>query len=181
MGVSVFAFDYRGFGLSLAGHPSQRKAYEDGVAALHYLTATRRIDPRLIVVYGAETGAAVAAHVAGQSPEIAGIILQNPQPSLKNQVQREQHIRLLPMWLVFPDRFDISRTIPTLKMPKLILATAAKPEYESAAAEIFSAATAPKKEVQLGAPPYLQATWQQAVDGFLKALAAQPRSMLATR
>src|SRR5665213_3101643 len=30
LGISVFAFDYRGFGASQQGHPSQQKAYQDG-------------------------------------------------------------------------------------------------------------------------------------------------------
>jgi pimeloyl-ACP methyl ester carboxylesterase len=176
LGASVFAFDYRGFGASEPGHPSQQKAYDDGVAALRYLTNTRHVDPRRIVVYGTEVGAAVAAHVALQSPQIAGLILENPQPSMAKQVRRQQHIHLLPMWLIFTDRFDISQIIPTLKMPKLVIATPAQPEYEAGADAIFSEAPTPKQIVKINAAtPYSQPAWQQAVLQFLNSVSKQSR------
>ena len=119
LGVNVFAFDYQGFGASQAGHPSQQKAYANGAAALNYLTGMRQIPPDHVIVYGARLGAAVAAHVAQPSPKIAGLILEDPQPSLTKEVKREQHIHLLPMWLVFQDRFDISEIIASLKMSRV--------------------------------------------------------------
>ena len=177
LGISVFAFDYRGFGASQHGHPSQKKAYADGIAALHYLTGIRRLDPTHIVVYGAGLGAAVAATVARQSPKIAGIILENPQPSLTRQVKREQHIHLLPMGLLFQDSFDISRTMPQLNMPKLILFTSALPEYAPGAAEIYAKSPAPRQKVQLhpgpGVPPYTLPEWSEAVRSFLNTLTAR--------
>ncbi len=176
LGVSVFAFDYRGFGTSQPGHPSQQKAYEDGVAALRYLTDTLHIDPRRIVIYGAELGSAVAAQVAQQSPQIAGVILENPQPSLTKQVRREQHIHVLPMWLIFPDRFDISRIVPSLKMPKLVIATPAEPEYEAGAVAVYNEAAKPKEKLRVEATPlYSQSAWQQAMQRFLNAAATQSR------
>ena len=171
LGVSVFAFDYRGFGSSQSGHPSQQKAYADGAAALRYLTGMRHIDPQRIVIYGAELGAAVAAQTAEQSPKIAGLILENPQPSLAKQVKRQEHIHVLPMWLIFPDRFDISRIMPTLKMPKLVIATPVLPEYTAGAAAVYKEAIAPKQMVHMDASGmtllYTQPGWQQAVRRFL--------------
>jgi hypothetical protein len=176
-GVSVFAFDYRGFGESQSGHPSQQKAYADGAAALHYMVSMRHIDPRHIVIYGAEVGAAVAVHVAQQSPQIAGIVLENPQPSLAKQVKREQHIHVLPMWLIFPDRFDISRIMPSLKMPKLLIATPAQPEYVEGTATIYEEAAPPKQKVKVdtnaGGSLYAQPAWQLAMQSFLTSLATQ--------
>jgi pimeloyl-ACP methyl ester carboxylesterase len=178
LGVSVFAFDYRGFGASQPGHPSQRKAYEDGMAALRYLTNTRHIAAGHIVIYGAEVGAAVAVHVAYQAPQIAGLILENPQPSLAKQVRREQHIHVLPMWLIFPDRFEIARLIPSLRMPKLVIATNAEPEYGAGAQTIYREAVAPKQTVRMETnvtPLYTQAAWRQAVQRFLESLPARSR------
>ena len=42
----------------------------------------RHIPADHIVIYGARLGAAVAAHIAQNSPNIAGLILEDPQPSL---------------------------------------------------------------------------------------------------
>jgi pimeloyl-ACP methyl ester carboxylesterase len=176
LGVDVFAFDYRGFGVSQAGHPSQKKAYADGVAAMNYLIGMRHVPSSRIVVYGARLGAAVAVHVAHQSPKIAGIILEDPQPSLTKEVKREQHIHLLPMWLIFQDRFNISDIVPSLKMPKLILLTGAMRDYAPGAAAIYSEALAPRQKAaidnQPDQPAYNQPEWRIAVGNFLNVLAA---------
>lgn len=175
LGVNVFAFDYQGFGKSQSGHPSQQRAYANGAAALDYLTGLRHISPDHVVIYGARLGAAVAAHVAQSSPNIAGLILEDPQPSLAKEVKQEQHIHLLPMWLVFQDRFDISEIVPSLKIPKLVLSTHAMRQYASGATQVYREASAPKQKVTIeNQPAYLQPTWRTAVGNFLNTLANKP-------
>jgi hypothetical protein len=176
--VNVFAFDYQGFGNSQAGHPSQPKTYANGVAALYYLTGLRHIPADHVVVYGARLGAAVAAHVAQSSPNIAGLILEDPQPSLTHQVKREQHIHLLPMWLVFQDRFDISGIMPSLKMPKLILSTAAMRYYVADSAQVLQQAPAPRQNAVIpgssNGSVYPRPEWRATVENFLNSLTSQP-------
>jgi uncharacterized protein len=175
LGVNVFAFDYQGFGNSQAGHPSQKKAYANGIAALSYLTGLRHIPLDHIVVYGAHLGAAVAAHVAQTSPNIAGLILEDPQPSLAKEIQHEQHIHLLPMWLVFQDRFDISGVVPSLRMPKLVLSSPGMRRYASGTAQIYANIPAPKQQAIItgasNGPAYTVAGWRIAVGDFLNSLA----------
>ncbi len=172
LGVNVFAFDYQGFGASQAVHPSQQKAYANGAAALNYLTGMRHIPADHVIVYGARLGAAVAAHIAQQFPKIAGLILEDPQPSLAKEVKQEQHIHLLPMRLVFQDRFQISNIVPSLKMPKLILSTAAMRQYTSGAAQVYWQASTPKQKATIeNQPVYLQPAWRTAVGNFLNDLA----------
>jgi len=177
LGVSVFAFDYQGFGKSQAGHPSQQKAYANGIAALNYVTGLRHIPADHVVIYGARLGAAVAAHVAQTSPKIAGLVLEDPQPSLAAEIKHEQHIHLLPMWLIVQDRFDISGIIPTLKIPKLILSTPAMHRYASGAAEIYTGATAPKQQASIAESSnqtvYALPKWRNAVGNFLNFIAEQ--------
>ncbi|MFI4923088.1 MAG: alpha/beta hydrolase, partial [Burkholderiales bacterium] len=48
LGLSVFIFDYRGFGKS-SGEPSETGTYQDAEAAWNYLVETRRIAPSSIV------------------------------------------------------------------------------------------------------------------------------------
>lgn len=188
LGVNVFAFDYQGFGNSQTGHPSQKKAYANGVAALNYLTGLRHIPIDHIVVYGARLGAAIAAHVAQNSPNIAGLILEDPQPSLAKEIKHEQHIHLLPMWLVFQDRFDISGIVPSLKMPKLILSTPAMRRYASGATQIYNNIPAPRQQATVTGPSndpaYTLSEWRTAVGDFLNSLAnrisdqdASPRTL----
>jgi hypothetical protein len=178
LGVNVFAFDYQGFGKSKTGHPSQQKAYADGIVALNYLTGLRHIPADHVVIYGARLGSAVAARVAQASPKIAGLILEDPQPSLAAEVKREQHIHLLPMWLVFQDRFDISGIVPSLKMPKLILSTPAMGPYASGAVKIYNEATSPKQKTTLTESSnqlvYALPEWRTTVGNFLSTLASRP-------
>lgn len=170
LGVGVFAFDYRGFGQSEPGHPSQQKAYADGLAAFQYLTDIRHIQPSNIVIYGSGVGAAVAVHVGQQTPQIAGLMLENPQPSFAKQVKREQHIHVLPLWLIFPDRLDITHVVPELKQPKLFLITAKDRDV----AALYRQAISPKQMVDVGSNRnttlYSEAAWQQAVGSFLHEL-----------
>jgi fermentation-respiration switch protein FrsA (DUF1100 family) len=175
LGVNVFAFDYQGFGNSQAGHPSQQRAYASGVAALNYLTGLRHIPPDHIVLYGARLGAAVSARVGQHSPKVAGLILEDPQPSLTKEIKHEQHIHLLPLWLVFQDRFDISGIVPSLKMPKLILSSPAMRPYAGGAGKVFDDAPQPKEKATLtGASNqslYRMSQWRTAVGEFLDSLA----------
>jgi hypothetical protein len=175
--VNVFAFDYQGFGGSHSGHPSQQEAYANGAAALNYLTGLRHIPPDHVVIYGARLGAAVAAHVAQSSSNIAGLILEDPQPSLTKEVKREQHIHLLPMWLVFQDRFDISGIVPSLKMSKFILSTPAMRQYASGTAQVYNESSALRQKAAIPEPSdqpvYMRPEWRTAVGNFLTTLASE--------
>jgi acetyl esterase/lipase len=106
LGVNVFAFDYRGFGKSINMHPSEKSTYEDAGAAFRYLTETRHIAPSSIILDGVGIGAAIAAETA----------------------RRQRRTRLLPIRLLFHDRFDAAQTLAHLKMPTLML-HATDPHY----------------------------------------------------
>lgn len=172
LGAGVLLFDYQGFNAGDASHPTQQKAYANAAAAMAYLIHTRGILPAHIVLYGAEAGAAVASHTAAGTPPPAGIILENPQPSFVAQVRREQHIHMLPLFLIFRDRFAI-RDLQTLQIPKLILADHTEPEYPGAASTLLQRAASPKQSVIVDAAGdalYRSASWQQAVGSFLFSL-----------
>jgi pimeloyl-ACP methyl ester carboxylesterase len=178
LGAAVFAFDYQGFGASRKGHPSQQKAYANGAAAMNYVTGMLHVPPARVVIYGVRLGAAVAARVAHASPSIAGLILEDPQPSLAAEVKREQHIHVLPMWLIFQDRFRIAKLVPSLKMPKLILLTPAMHRYASGAIDVYNQASEPKQKVVLAGQPsqtvYMQPQWRTAVGNFLDTVTTHP-------
>ena len=73
--LSVFIFDYRGYGQS-RGKPSEQGTYLDAEAAWDYLTRQRSIPEAHIVVLGKSLGGAIAARLAmGHGP--AGLILQS--------------------------------------------------------------------------------------------------------
>ncbi len=121
LGLNVFAFDYRGFGNSVNMHPSEASTYADAEAAWNYLTETRHLAPPSIVLYGIGLGSAVAAQTAHQHPEAAALILESPKPPVLETLQFDSRTRLLPIRLLFHDRFDSTRILAVLRTPKLVL------------------------------------------------------------
>jgi fermentation-respiration switch protein FrsA (DUF1100 family) len=64
--VSIFAFDYRGYGKS-EGKPFEQGVLEDGEAAQQWLASRAAIHPNEIVLYGRSLGGGVAVHLAGKN------------------------------------------------------------------------------------------------------------------
>ena len=128
LGINVFAFDYRGFGRSINIHPSEKSTYEDADAAFRYLTETRHIAPASIILDGVGIGAAIAAETARRQPQAAALIREDPAPPILDSLQLDRRTRLLPIRLLFHDRFDTAQTLAHLKMPTLLL-HATDPQY----------------------------------------------------
>jgi pimeloyl-ACP methyl ester carboxylesterase len=121
LGMNIFAFDYRGFGKSKNTHPSEKSTYEDADAAWNYLTGTRHLSASTIILDGVGLGAAVAAETARRHPQAPALILKNPQPPTLETLQWDSLTRLLPIRLLFHDRFDPTRTLAQMRTPKLLL------------------------------------------------------------
>jgi pimeloyl-ACP methyl ester carboxylesterase len=107
LGVSVFAFDYRGFGNSANDHPSEQRVYEDADAAWAYLTDIRHLDPKSIVLYGAGLGATIAAETAVRHRDSSALILENPAPPALSLIEADSRTHLIPIRWLFRDRFEI--------------------------------------------------------------------------
>ena len=119
--MNIFAFDYRGFGKSVNIHPSQASTYEDADAAWRYLTDTRHLSPSAIVLDGVGLGAAIAVETARRHPQAAALILEDPKPPVLDSLQFDARTRLMPIRLLFHDRFDPTQTLASLRTPKLML------------------------------------------------------------
>ena len=76
LGFSVFAYDYRGYGLS-QGKPSERHVYADIDAAYDYLVGKLGVVPDRIVAYGRSLGAGASVDLAARRP-VGGVILESP-------------------------------------------------------------------------------------------------------
>lgn len=76
-GISVFVFDYRGFGKS-EGKASESKLFLDSLAAYDHVA---RLAPPSIALYGESVGGPYAAHVA-RSRKVRCVIIENSFPSL---------------------------------------------------------------------------------------------------
>lgn len=63
LGLEVFIFDYRGYGMS-DGKPSEAGIYRDVEAAWNYLIVERKIQKEKIIVFGRSLGGAIASWLA---------------------------------------------------------------------------------------------------------------------
>jgi fermentation-respiration switch protein FrsA (DUF1100 family) len=79
-GVSVFIFDYRGFGRS-EGRASEARIFDDSLAAYDYVRKQTAND---IVLYGESIGGPYAAYVAKKRKPVRAVILENTFPSLRD-------------------------------------------------------------------------------------------------
>ena len=118
LGLSVFLFDYRGYGKSQNLHPSEAGLYQDALGAYDYLTRTRMIRPERILLFGRSLGAAVAGELAAQKPA-AGLILESPFPSV--EAVARFHYGGLPVHWLLGAEFRLCDRLPHLSLPKLIL------------------------------------------------------------
>ena len=66
--LSVFLFDYRGYGKSQNVRPSEEGLYQDAIGAYEYLVRGRRLKPERLIIFGRSLGAAVAADLASHKP-----------------------------------------------------------------------------------------------------------------
>lgn len=74
-GISVFIYDYRGYGLS-EGTPNEKGLYKDLQAARSYLINNKGYKPSQIVLFGRSLGGPVSAYVAGEK-EVGGVVLES--------------------------------------------------------------------------------------------------------
>jgi pimeloyl-ACP methyl ester carboxylesterase len=118
-GLNVLAFDYRGYGQSLFDHPSEARWRQDAEWALQYLTRTRHVDPRTIVLDGSALGANLALEIAAAHPELGGVVLESPLDAPVNAIFADPRARLVPAHLLISDRFDTNAPAASLRIPSL--------------------------------------------------------------
>ncbi len=118
-GVSVFAFDYRGYGQSQFAHPSEKRWLEDSGWAYEYLTGTRHIDPRTLVVDGRGLGADLALEFAAAHRELAGVVADSPLEDASGILFNDARAHLVPAHLLAHDRWDLAAAADALYIPSL--------------------------------------------------------------
>jgi fermentation-respiration switch protein FrsA (DUF1100 family) len=116
-GLSVFLFDYRGYGRS-QGRPSEEGLYQDALGAYDYLTRTRMIRSERLIIFGRSLGGAVAGELAAQKPA-AGLILESVFPSI--EAVAKFHYGGLPVHWLLGAAFTLLDRLPQLSLPKLIM------------------------------------------------------------
>ncbi len=146
LGLSLFAFDYRGYGES-EGKPTEKGLYRDAEAAYRYLRDTLHVPPERIVIFGHSLGSAVAVELAGRV-SVAGLILDG---ALTSVVERAQEVLpYAPVRWIAASRFPSIERIGKLTLPKLFLHARADDVIPIAhGRRLFEAAAPPKSFVEL--------------------------------
>ena len=117
LGLSVFIFDYRGYGKS-EGKPTEAGTYLDAEAAWEHLVADRGVRPEDIIVFGRSLGGAVAAKLAGDRNPGA-LILESSFTSAADLAGKM--LWFLPVrWLIRFD-YDTIASVRKVRCPTLIV------------------------------------------------------------
>jgi len=118
LGYNLLMMDYRGYGKSTGGEPSEAKVYEDAETAWGYL-AKRVGASQRIFIYGHSLGGAIAIELAIHHTEAAGLIAESTFSSMTDMGKRQY--KFLPVDWLLNQRFDSLDKVDKLKIPVLYI------------------------------------------------------------
>jgi uncharacterized protein len=167
LGVSVFLFDYRGYGRS-GGRPSEAGLYRDGAAALAQVRALPDADPARIVLFGRSLGAAVAVELATREP-VRGLILESPFTSIRAMARLA--LPGVPLGPLLRTRYDSLAKIECLRAPLLVLHSPTDEVVPYAQGEaLYAAAPEPKRFHAIGGGAGHNDTYRRGGEAYWQAL-----------
>jgi alpha-beta hydrolase superfamily lysophospholipase len=118
LGYAVLGIDYRGFGQSTKGLPSEDLAHEDALAAWRWLAERHPDAPRH--VFGHSLGGAIAVRLAAEVPDASGLIVEGSFPSIADVVGSFKW-GWLPVSPLITQRFDAASRIGGVRAPVLVV------------------------------------------------------------
>lgn len=116
LGLTVFAFDYRGYGNS-GGSPSEEGFYLDAEAVVSE-AGRRGFGGGNLILYGESIGGAVAAKVAAKSGA-AGLIIESSFTSAAEMAKH--YYPAFPVKLIMRSEFDTLRSMRSCACPVLVM------------------------------------------------------------
>jgi fermentation-respiration switch protein FrsA (DUF1100 family) len=117
LGLNVFIFAYRGYGLS-KGKITEPGIYRDAEAAWHYLVEERKFASGRIIIFGRSLGGAVASRLARQTKPGA-LILESSFTSLAAMARSVYPY--LPTKLILRPKFNTAENLDRISCPILII------------------------------------------------------------
>jgi uncharacterized protein len=118
LGFAVLGVDYRGFGQSSKGLPSEKLAVEDALAAWQWLATQYPQSQRF--VFGHSLGGAIAVSVASEVADCAGLIVEGSFTSIPDLVGTFRW-GWLPVGPLITQRFDAASRIAQVRAPVLVV------------------------------------------------------------
>ncbi|MFC1513489.1 alpha/beta hydrolase [candidate division KSB1 bacterium] len=146
LGLSVFIFDYRGYGLS-EGKTTEKGIYKDTEAVWNYLINVKNYTPPEIIIFGRSLGGSPALWLA-QNRKARAVIIESTFTSVMD-IGAEAY-PFLPVRLISRFRFDSVNYIKNLNSPLLIVHS---PQDElipfKLGKRLFDAAKEPKQFLEI--------------------------------
>jgi alpha-beta hydrolase superfamily lysophospholipase len=118
LGFAVLGIDYRGFGRSSPGLPSEALACEDARAAWDWLG--ERFPGRPRYLYGHSLGGAIATELAARVDDVAGLIVESSFTSIPDVVSTFRW-GWLPLAPFITQRFDAAAAMASVEAPVIVL------------------------------------------------------------
>ncbi|WP_285412360.1 alpha/beta fold hydrolase [Variovorax sp. efr-133-TYG-130] len=142
LGFSVLAIDYRGFGKSSKGLPSEESAREDARAAWTWLAARHPKQHRYI--FGHSLGGAIGIDLAAHVNDESGVIVESTFTSIADVVSGFKW-GWLPFGPFITQRFEAINTVKNISAPLLVVhGTADSLINPTLGRKLYDAATVPK-------------------------------------
>lgn len=146
LGFSVLAIDYRGFGKSTAGLPSEATAYEDARAAWDWLG--QQYPGRARYIFGHSLGGAIAIDLAAAVKDEAGVIVEGTFTSIPDVAASSAEWGWLPVGPLITQRFDSMSKVAKIGSPLLVVhGDSDRLIQPSLAKKLYEAATGKKQFV----------------------------------
>lgn len=117
LGLSVFIFDYRGYGQS-EGSPTEEGTYRDARGAWDYLTGVKGVPPSSIIIHGRSLGGSVAAWLARETSP-GRLVLESTFSSFRDAAR--YHCAFPPAYLLFTYRYNTAEYVKGVRCPLLVL------------------------------------------------------------
>ena len=117
MGLSIFLFDYRGYGLS-QGSPDEAGTYKDAEAAWRYLIDNKKVSQKEIIIHGRSLGGSIASWLA-MKHQPALLIVESSFATL-GEVAREHYGSFLPS-LILSYRYTTVDYVKQVRCPVLVI------------------------------------------------------------
>ena len=122
LGFSVLAIDYRGFGKSSTGLPSEATAYEDAKAGWDWLAA--RYSDRQRYIFGHSLGGAIAIDLAAKVDDERGTIVEGTFTSISDLTDTMKWGWLQGSWVpgaLITQRFESVKKVAKINSPLLVV------------------------------------------------------------
>jgi hypothetical protein len=168
LGFSVLAIDYRGFGKSSPGLPSEEMAYEDARAAWDWLAA--KYPRRARYIFGHSLGGAVAIDLASKVDDERGTIVEGTFTSIAD-VASSMKWGWLPLGPLITQRFESVRKVARLGSPLLVVHGDSDRLIDSALGRKLYEAAQGRKRFLLVAGGSHHSTMTVGLAGYREALA----------